>query len=38
MWLVTVWSGVKFGGSDPVGVYARTGGCDPAAALSVAAV
>jgi hypothetical protein len=33
--VVLVWSGVKVGGNDPCGVYARTGGCDPTETLTV---
>lgn len=35
--VVEVWTGRKSGGSDPVGVYTRVSGCDPAATLSVEA-
>ena len=35
---VLVWSGIKSGGNDPSGVYARTGGCDPTATLTVEAM
>jgi len=36
--VVLVWSGVKSGGNDPCGVYARVGGCDPTATLTVEGV
>ena len=35
--VVDVWSGSKSGGIDPVGIYTRVSGCDPAATLSVTA-
>jgi len=36
--VVNVWSGMKAGGTDPVGAYTRVSGCDPVATLSVEAV
>ena len=36
--VVVVWSGVKSGGNDPAGLYARSTGCDPTEALRVEAV
>ncbi|MBI5393988.1 MAG: hypothetical protein HZA91_01690 [Verrucomicrobia bacterium] len=36
--VVLVWSGVKAGGNDPAGVYARVEGCDPTAMLTVESV
>jgi len=36
--VVEVWTGVKSGGNDPVGVYTRVSGCDPLASLTIAAV
>ena len=36
--VVLVWSGVKSGGNDRCGVYARVGGCDPTATLTVEGV
>ena len=36
--VVNVWTGVKAGGNDPVGVYTRITGCDPVATLTVEAV
>jgi len=35
---VLVWAGVKSGGNDPTGVYARVDGLDPLASLTVEAV
>ena len=35
--VVLVWSGVKTGGNDPAGLYARVAGCDPLATLMVEA-
>ncbi len=35
--VVEVWSGVKAGGTDPVGIYTRVSGCDPVATLAIAA-
>ncbi len=35
--VVNVWTGVKQGGNDPVGVYTRVTGCDPLAMLTVEA-
>ena len=35
--VVEVWTGVKHGGTDPVGVYARISGCDPLASLTIEA-
>ncbi len=35
--VVVVWSGVKVGGSDPAGIYARESGLDPLATLTVEA-
>jgi len=32
---LNVWSGTKHGGNDPVGVYTRISGCDPAAVLTI---
>ena len=32
-----VWTGTKVGGNDPAGIYTRQSGCDPTAALAVAA-
>jgi hypothetical protein len=33
--VVDVWTGVKVGGTDPVGIYTRVSGCDPVATLRV---
>ncbi len=33
--VVEVWSGVKAGGTDPVGIYTRVSGCDPLASLMI---
>ncbi len=33
--VVVVWSGVKIGGSDPAGIYAREFGLDPLASLTI---
>jgi len=35
--VVNVWTGVKVGGSDPVGIYTRVSGADPLAALTIEA-
>ncbi|MBI5688018.1 MAG: hypothetical protein HZC54_23340 [Verrucomicrobia bacterium] len=35
---VLVWSGVKAGGNDPVGVYTRVDGLDPTGTLTVEAL
>lgn len=35
---VLVWGGVKAGGNNPSGVYARVGGCDPTEELTVEGV
>ena len=35
--VVNFWTGTKPGGSDPVGIYTRTTGLDPAAMLTVEA-
>jgi hypothetical protein len=35
--VVEVWTGVKHGGTDPVGTFTRISGCDPLAALTVEA-
>jgi len=35
--VVEVWTGVKAGGTDPVGTYTRISGCDPLASLTVEA-
>lgn len=35
--VVPVWVGEKSVGNDPIGAYARTGGCDPTATLTVEA-
>ena len=32
---VLVWSGVKLGGNDPVGIYTRVAGCDPTDSFGV---
>jgi hypothetical protein len=33
--VVEVWTGVKHGGTDPVGTFTRISGCDPIASLAV---
>jgi hypothetical protein len=35
--VVNVWTGVKVGGTDPVGTYTRVSGCDPAGTFRVEA-
>jgi len=35
--VVEVWTGVKHGGTDPVGTYTRISGCDPLASLTIEA-
>jgi hypothetical protein len=35
--VVEVWTGVKHGGTDPVGTFTRISGCDPLAELTVEA-
>ena len=35
--VVNVWTGIKQGGNDPTGQYARLTGCDPTATLAVEA-
>ncbi len=35
--VVNVWTGVKSGGTDPVGIYLRESGCDPLTSLTVEA-
>jgi hypothetical protein len=35
--VVEVWTGVKHGGTDPVGTFTRISGCDPLAALTIEA-
>jgi hypothetical protein len=36
--VVDVWTGVKTGGNDPVGVYTRVSGCDPTASFHIEAL
>lgn len=33
--VVDVWTGIKAGGNDPVGIYTRITGCDPTATLAI---